>query len=409
MTTHRPRPSRLFLLLSGCLGGLIASHAPAGKPEHDPPPLALVKPQSVGVSSRRLDAIDRVVEKGIADGEMAGAVVAVGYDGKLVFRRAYGDRQVEPVRETMTVDTVFDLASLTKPIATATSVMILVDEGKIDIDAPIAKSMPEFVRAGKEQFRVRDLLTHQSGMIADNPLADYAGGLQRVWENLANLAPMIAPRTKFVYSDVNFLMLGRLVETASGKPLNEFTRERIFNPLGMRETMYRPHESLRARAATTEKRDGMWIKGEVHDPRSYALGGVAGHAGLFSTADDLARYAQMILNGGEYEGRRILSAGTVSAMEEANPVPLGKDRMGSRGLGWDKDTSYSINRGDLFTPQAIGHGGFTGTGIWIDPPQKLFVIFLSTRLHPDGQGTVNPIIGRVGTIAAAALPLERGE
>jgi CubicO group peptidase (beta-lactamase class C family) len=365
----------------------------------DPPQLPTVPPREVGASQSRLDVIDGLVEKQIADGELAGAVVLVGFRGKIIFRRAYGDRQVEPAREPMTVDTAFDLASLTKPIATATSVMILVDEGRIDLDAPVAKYLPGFGSNGKEQITVRDLLTHQGGLIADNSIKDYAEGIARSWENILGLTPVAERGTRFIYSDMGFVTLGKLVETVSGKPLDEFVRERIYVPLGMKDTMYRPVPDLAARCAATEQRDGKWMKGDVHDPRAWALGGVAGHAGLFSTADDLARYAQMIVNGGEYGGRRILSAAIVDQMKAPQKVP-----SGVRGLGWDKQTSYSSNRGDLFTAEAIGHGGFTGTGIWIDPPQQLFVIFLSTRLHPDGKGTVNPLIGRIGTVAAGSVP-----
>jgi uncharacterized protein YbbC (DUF1343 family) len=206
------------------------------------------------------------------------------------------------------------------------------------------------------------------------------------------------PGERFIYSDVCFLTLGKLVETVSGKSLHEFTQENIYQPLGLKDTGYLPDDDRARRAALTEKRNGEWVPGIVHDPRAYALGGVAGHAGLFSTADDLAVYAQMLLNGGEFNGQRVIGRQSVATMIRPVPVP-----GGYRGLGWDMATGFSINRGEFLSPSAFGHGGFTGTAIWIDPQLELFVIFLSNRVHPDGKGLVNPLAGTIGTIAAAAV------
>ena len=346
----------------------------------------------------KLLAIDRIVADGIRAGEMPGCVVTIGRHGKIVFQKAYGDRQVEPHRLPMTVDAVFDMASLTKPMATATSVMILVEEGKIDLEAPVARYLPEFGRNGKEKITVFHLLTHQSGLVPDNPLGDYEHGPQEAWERIFALTPIAPPGKRFVYSDVNFLVLGELVRRVSGKDLHEFSREHIYRPLGMMDTGFLPAEPLRRRAAPTEQRGGRWIKGEVHDPRSFLLGGISGHAGLFSTADDLAVYAAMMLGHGEFGGVRILQAATVERMTRAYPVS-----SGLRGLGWDIKTAYSINRGESFSSRAFGHGGFTGTVMWIDPELDLLFIFLSNRLHPDGKGTVNPLAGRIGTVAGGAV------
>lgn len=389
----------LSLLLTVCL--VADDRAGASQP---PKGLPVATPASLGVSLSRLNAIDGLVERHIAAGEMAGAVVLIGYRGQIIFQKAYGNRQVEPAVEPMTVDTVFDLASLTKPIATATAVMQLVDAEKLELDEPVAKWLPEFAANGKEQITVRDLLTHQSGLIADNAMKDYSDNLDATWHNILTLKPVAEPRTRFIYSDMGFITLGRLVEKVSGQPLDDFVQNHLARPLGMSSTTYCPGAELAARCAATERRNDRWMKGEVHDPRAYALGGVAGHAGLFSTADDLARYAQMIVNGGEYGGTRVLSEDSVRLMASPQPVP-----GGIRGLGWDKRSAYSSNRGDLMSDDAIGHGGFTGTGIWIDPQQQMFVIFLSTRLHPDGKGSVNPLIGRIGTIATAALPFTADE
>lgn len=358
-----------------------------------------IDPARAGMSTKRLAVIDDIVEEGLRDQKMPGAVVLIGFKGQIVYRKAYGQRQLKPTPEPMTLDTVFDLASLTKPIATATSVMQLVETGKMGLDDSVVQHLPAFGPHGKESITVRQLLTHQSGLIADNSMRDFTEGRVKSIENLLALEPLSAPGERFIYSDVGFMVLGELIATVSGQSLDEYTREHIFEPLGMHETMYRPTTIPADRFAPTEQRDGHWMRGEVHDPRAFALDGVAGHAGLFSTADDLARYAQAMLSGGRLGETRILQPETVQLMTSPQPIPGG----GMRGLGWDKRTGYSSNRGDLLSPSACGHGGFTGTALWFDPQQQLFVIFLSNRVHPQGEGSVNSLIGRISTIAAAAV------
>ena len=362
------------------------------------PALPIVPPAEAGMLPDRLEAVDRIVAEGLRDRKLPGCVVIVGHRGNLVLRRAYGQRRVQPEPEEMTLDTVFDLASLTKPIATATAIHRLIEQGKLELDAPVARYLPDFAVNGKDKITVRHLLLHTSGLIPDNAITDYALGPKKAWENIFALKPEAGLDERFKYSDVNFLVLGKLVETASGQPLNEYVRDEIFLPLGMKETGYLPPRALLPRIAPTEKKGETWITGFVHDPRALALGGVAGHAGLFSTADDLAIYAQTILNGGEWKGKRILSDESVARMTAPHDVPGNN----SRTCGWDNRSSYSGNRGDLLSPRAFGHGGFTGTGIWIDPELDLFVIFLSSRLHPTGDGLVNPLIGRICTVAAAS-------
>lgn len=363
-----------------------------------PPKLTVATPESAGMKSQALAAIDAEVEKEISAKKLPGAVILIGRQGSVVFLKAYGNKQVEPETVPMTVDTVFDMASVTKPVATATSVMILVERGKLRIGDCVARHIPEFAANGKEGITVEQLLVHQSGLIADNALADYADGPEKAMERVLALKPATEPGTNFKYSDMNFVVLGELVKRLTGKSVHEFSTENVFGPLGMTETGYVPREELRTRAAPTEKRDGEWMRGEVHDPRAYKLGGVAGHAGLFSTAADLAVYAQMMINRGSYGGVRILRPRTVDLMTRGVPVSAGM-----RGLGWDMLTGYSINRGQGMSPSAYGHGGFTGTGLWIDPELELFVIFLSNRVHPNGKGLVNPLIGRIGTIAVGAI------
>ncbi|MEJ7590882.1 MAG: exo-beta-N-acetylmuramidase NamZ domain-containing protein [Planctomycetaceae bacterium] len=363
-----------------------------------PPEIPLRKPEAVGMDAAPLNLIDDIVQEGLEQDKMPGCVVIVGRREGIAFRRAYGFRQVQPEKVTMTVNTVFDLASLTKPIATATSVMALIQQGKLDPNATVATYLPEFAQNGKETITIRHLLTHTGGLIADNSMSDYANGGDEAIARIYGLRPTAAPGESFTYSDVGFIVLGQVVKTVSGKNLHEFSQEQIFHPLHMQETGYLPNDELKARAAVTELREGQWMQGEVHDPRAFALNGIAGHAGLFSTADDLARYATMMLGGGRLNDVQILDQSTYQLMTTAVEIPRGR-----RALGWDVKTGYSSNRSDLMSSQAFGHGGFTGTGIWIDPVQNLYVIFLSNRVHPNGKGLVNPLIGRIGTIASAAI------
>lgn len=355
-------------------------------------------PEQMGLDGQPFDRIEPLVEEWIDEGNMAGCVVAVGYRGKIVYIDAFGHRSLEPQKKPMTVDTVFDLASLTKPIATATSIIRLVDQGRLRLHDPVARYLPEFAANGKEKITIFHLLTHQGGLIPDNPIGDYEHGPEEARRRIMQLKPLSDPGEKFRYTDVGYIVLGWVIEKVSGKPLDQYVRDEIFGPLGMDETWYVPSEPFRRRAAATEKRDGRWMQGEVHDPRAHRLGGVAGHAGLFSTAGDLAIYAQMMLQKGQYRGVRILSPRAVEVMTRGYRVS-----SGWRGLGWDKQTGYSSNRGEWMTESAFGHGGFTGTAIWIDPRLELFVIFLSNRLHPDGKGSVNRLAGRIGTLAAASV------
>ncbi len=392
-----------------------------GRQADGPKPLATVAPSAVGMSPTHLTHIDQIVEAEIAKKQLPGAVVLVGRQGKIVWRRAYGNRALEPQPEPMTTDTIFDLASLTKVVATATSVMILVERGLVRLGDPVSRYIPEFGENGKKAITVEQLLIHRSGLIADNDIKDYEQGPERAMENIWQLAPLAAAGTKFIYSDVNFIVLAELVRRVGGKPVNEFAAENIFAPLGMVDTGYKPAANLKARIAPTEKRGGAnaagasenaageerWMRGEVHDPRAFLLGGVAGHAGLFSTADDLATYCQMILNGGEYQGRRILSPMTVARMTEGR-ISGGNGSDGLiRGLGWDLFTGFSANRGDLYPVGSFGHTGFTGTGLWLDPASETFVVFLSNRVHPKldpkQPADVGSLRGRVASVVAASI------
>lgn len=395
MIVCRIQPARAItnvICILACLASIPLANAAPPKLPHAPP-------EQAGMSARKLDEIVAAVVAGIVEGQMPGCVVLVARKGKNVFLKPYGHRSLEPDAVEMTTDTLFDLASLTKPIATATSIILLVERHQLTLDDPIEKHWPQLGQQDKGRITVRQLLTHQGGLIADNAIEDYANGPEKALERIAAAAPQAEPGTRFIYSDVGFIVLGELIRRISGKDLNGFTAENFFQPLGLAETGFMPSDELRRRAAPTERRDGVWIQGEVHDPRCFALGGVAGHAGLFSTAEELAVYAQMLLGRGEYVGTRVMSPETVATMISPEEVPGG----GLRALGWDVQTGYSSNRGNGFSKRAFGHGGFTGTSLWVDPELELIVIFLSNRLHPDGKGNVNPLAGKIGTIAAAAI------
>lgn len=336
-----------------------------------------------------------LIEKALNDGEMSGCVINIVHRDTIVYEKAFGYRQLEPTQIPMSVDAVFDLASLTKPIATATCIMHLVEIGKLSLDDTVASHIPEFATNGKEKVTIRQLLLHTSGLIPDNSMKDYIGSQADMLDKIWQLPLSYPTESDFRYSDVGFIVLGELIQRKSGLSVHEYSQQNVFQPLKMTETMYVPVAAFRQRAVATEKRNEQWIVGDVHDPRAHALGGIAGHAGLFSTARDLSRYAQMMLSGGTLDGVRILGAETIERMTDSYDVP-----RGTRGLGWDKRSGYSSNRGESMSSSAFGHGGFTGTAIWIDPELDLSVIFLSSRLHPDGKGTINPLAGVVGTIAA---------
>ena len=365
--------------------------------------LPIVEPASVGMDTLALTRIEGIINEGIAEKKMPGCVVCCGRHGKIAYLKSFGNKQVGNAPLVMTTDTVFDLASLTKPVATATSIMKLVELGKIRLGNRVTDFFPEFAPNGKHEITIQDLLIHQSGLIPDNALSDYLDGPEVAWERICELELVEPVGTKFKYSDVNFIVLAEIVRKVSGQNIHEFSQANFFGPLGMSETGFLPRAELRALAAPTEKRNGDWMRGEVHDPRAFELGGVAGHAGLFSTAQELAVYAQMMLGEGtlrlsNQEPIRILSPQTVATMTNAYTVSNGQ-----RGLGWDKRSGYSSNRGDLLSESAFGHGGFTGTVLWIDPEQDLFFIFLSNRVHPNGDGNVNHLAGQIANVIAGSV------
>ncbi|MDB5354861.1 MAG: hypothetical protein JWN24_1314 [Phycisphaerales bacterium] len=361
--------------------------------------------ESVNAALSRFDRpamarADKLINDAIAGEKCPGAVLLVGRGDTILYEKAYGNRAVKPQPEPMTLDTVFDLASLSKSVGTATSVMLLSERGLLKLDDPVAKYLPAFGTNGKENITVADLLLHRSGLMADNDMADYADGPKSAMEKILAMAPESKPLSIFRYSDVNYIVLGELVKTVAGRPLDVFARDEFFRPLGMSDTSYNPPESLKPRCAPTEQRDGHWIRGEVHDPRSFKLSGVAGHAGVFSTAEDLSRFCRMILGGGQLNGVRVLKESTVATMIQPREIPGGDHRT----YGFDVDTPFAGIRGERFEQGVtFGHTGFTGTAFWMDPTNHSYFILLTNRVHPDGKGNDLAVRHQVATVVAEAL------
>ena len=381
--------------------------------------LALTLAPSHAQSPSDFAAIAPVVDQGISRHELPGAVIFIGRGDQIVSHQTFGHRALQPTPEPMTEDTIFDLASLTKVVATTTSVMQLIESGRLRLADPVTRFLPDFGRYGKEGITIRHLLTHTSGLRPDLELTEEFNGADEAVRRAIDEVPVAAPDERFVYSDINFFVLGDIVRIVSGERLDEYAMRHIFGPLAMGDTMFLPSSSLRQRMAPTERcRERAWpcsapgndvsggvpavpfLRGVVHDPTARRMGGVAGHAGLFSTAADLSRFCRMLLNGGMLDGVRILSPAAIARMTRPS-TPAGMRDV--RGLGWDIDSMYSSNRGDLFPAGSYGHTGFTGTSLWLDPQSNSYVIFLANRVHPDGKGDVTPLRGRVATIAAAAL------
>lgn len=358
-------------------------------------------------ASARLGGVDSVIQRAIAEGTIPGAVLVVGHDGAVVYRKAYGERALEPPREPMTLDTVFDLASLTKVIATTTAVMQLVEQGKVRMNDPVAKYLPEFAQNGKEDITVRQLLTHYSGLEPDLDLKTAWEGKETAYRMAFAETPAEPPGSHFTYSDINFIVLGALVERVSGETLDAYCARHIFAPLKMTRTRFVPPLAPRAGwiakiAPTQYDENQHMLRGVAHDPTARRMGGVAGHAGLFSTADDLAKFAQALLNG----GGGILSAMTVEKMTQPEQPPAAPVL---RGFGWDIDSPFSSNRGDLLPVGGFGHTGFTGTSIWIDPTTQTYIILLTNAVHPRGKGNAIALRSKVATEVAAALNLTPSE
>jgi CubicO group peptidase (beta-lactamase class C family) len=351
--------------------------------------------------SLEIPEIDALMAKAISAGRTPGAVVLVGRRQGVVFRRAYGHRSILPVREEMTPDTIFDVASLTKPLVVAPLVQWLLEDGRLALRDVAVRYLPEFAVRDKQTVTIEQLLLHTSGLPPTNSLNDFKQGAERARALTLGGWLYKYPGREFIYSDIGYIALGELIENVAGESLDKLAERVLWRPLGMLDTRYCPTPCDDPRVAPTELNYG-WaknpIRGEPSDTRAHRLGGVAGHAGVFSTGDDIARYARMVLGEGVLDGARVLSAERIRDMLEPRPVPKAK-----RALGWDVSSGFSSGRGHELTERAVGHSGYTGTSLWIDPMLDLFVIFLSNRNHPFSTGKVTDLQGRVTDLAVRAL------
>jgi CubicO group peptidase (beta-lactamase class C family) len=346
---------------------------------------------SKGFRPEGLDAVDEIVRAAVSARAFPGGVLAVGRDGALAHLRAFGRLSYDPGAAEVATDTIYDLASLTKVVVTTTLSMILVDEGKLDLDARVHAFFPAFSGPAKDRVTIRHLLTHSGGLQWWAPLYQEVQGKAAYLERIVAMDLAFEPGAKSVYSDLGIILLGEILERVGGRPFEDEARRRVLGPLGMEDTGYRPAAALLERIAPTENDPwrGRVVRGEVHDENAAALGGVAPHAGLFSTAPDLSHVAQMLLDGGAFGGRRIVSRATVELFTERAGVPAS-----SRALGWDTPADESGRRsstpgqpgytsaGSLLSARSFGHTGFTGTSMWMDPERGLYVILLTNRVHP---------------------------
>ncbi|MDE0264046.1 MAG: DUF1343 domain-containing protein [Bryobacterales bacterium] len=342
--------------------------------------------------------LDTTINQAIEDGITPGAVAWIESRGQLLHFASYGAKSVAPRRESMELDTIFDCASLTKVIVTAPAIMMLAEEGKVRLNDNIQVYLPDF--QDRTRITVLQLLTHFSGLRPTLPLESSWRGYQAGVDLALQERPTIAPGTKFIYSDVNYILLAEIVRRVTGTTLDKLAEERIFEPLGMDDTSFRPAAELRSRIApTVQLADGSFLRGIVHDPTTRRMAGVSGQAGVFSTARDVAAFARMMLNGGELDGTRILSPLSVLRMRTSQSP----DGAVARGIGWDIDTPYSSPRGDLFSTASFGHTGYTGPSLWIDPVSHSFVVLMTNRVHPADKTSVVRLRSLVATVVAANL------
>ncbi|MEE8377585.1 MAG: serine hydrolase domain-containing protein [Candidatus Aminicenantaceae bacterium] len=379
--------------------------------QSDFPSLSTAKPERVGMSSVHLALLDDIIQKAVKNKDFPGADILVARRGKVVFRKVYGDSQWIPERVSLKKSMMFDLASITKPVATATSIMILVERGKIRLWDKVKDYIPEFSvyvdKDGRthEDARLWHLLTHTSGLppyCDAQEIEDKYGApcpVDILVDHIGQLEKTNAPGTEFHYSCLGYISLARIVKIVTGQSIAEFSKENIFDPLSMTHTTYIPSDEFQTLCVPTEVTDGVPLTGVVHDPLAKLQGGISGNAGLFSTADDLGVFAQMMLNGGQIGTKRILSPLSVARMTSVFP----EVKFAGRGLGWDLNSAYSTNGGDLFGELSYGHTGYTGTSIWIDPETQTIVIFLTNRVHPDDSGAIVSLRSQVANIVAGSI------
>ncbi|WP_212373333.1 serine hydrolase domain-containing protein [Acetobacter persici] len=383
------RFSRRMVLQNGALAaglGLLGAHA--------------AKAQST--PENRFAVLDQIFQKAVQEGKTPGAVAAIGQAGNTVWKGVFGHRALVPQQEPMTWATLFDMASLTKVLITAPAIMQLYERGLVRLDAPVSTYLPAFATNGKQAITVRLLLTHYSGLVPDLDLSTPWHGKEAAVQRVMDARPAHPPGEQFVYSDINFITLGLIVEKLSGLPLDIYATRNILQPLGLSRTFFLPDNALHDSIAPTQyDEQNQMLRGVVHDPTTRRMDGVAGHAGLFSCADDMLTYAHALL------ARR---AGLPSAfplrpetlvLMSTPQQPAGKSDL--RGLGWDIATHYSSPRGEHFPASSFGHTGFTGTSLWLVPEKETFVLILTNRVHPDGKGNVIALRKDIATAAALAL------
>ncbi|MFN7458467.1 MAG: serine hydrolase domain-containing protein [Gemmatimonas sp.] len=372
----------------------VARPLPGGLPEREP--------AAVGMSAERLATIDRVVQRGIEAGGYPGASLVVGRKGYAIWQRGYGTLDWTRTSRVTANESLYDLASLTKVVATTTALMVLFDQGKVELDAPVSTYLPEFSGGLKDQVTVRHLLTHRAGLSAGRELWRMASTPAEARAAVISSPINCTPGACYEYSDLGADLLGFIAEAVSGESLEGLLQKQVFRKLAMNDTRFRLSDADAARTAPTEIAPprGYPLRGEVHDENAYALGGVAGHAGLFSTAADLARFARMVLQGGELEGVRVLTPEAVARMT-AVATPPGLPEQ--RSLGWDIDSPFSRARGKGYPRGSFGHTGFTGCSLWIDPFSRTFHVLLSNRVHPRTRESIVALYEDVGTRAADAV------
>jgi len=369
------------------------------------------RPGDGGMSGARLRRLDAIVREAVSRKEFPGAVLLVGRNGKTVYRKAFGESQWVPDHVPIKTDMIFDLASLTKPVATATSIMILVEQGRLSLDEKVKDYVPGFSAftdgEGKPggDARIWHLLTHTSGLPPYTDAAEaekHFGGpcsTAQLVDYISGLKKTDPPGQAFHYSCLGYITLAHILDKITGLTVASFSRENIFKPLGMEHTFFVPDEKYIDQCVPTQVIDGRPLRGVVHDPLARLQGGISGNAGLFSTAADLAIFAEMMLGQGRYRDVRIL--GPLAAARMVSVWP--KAAFAGRGLGWDILSAYSTNRGDLFGPDSYGHSGYTGTSIWIDPETRTYVIFLTNSVHPDDKGSVLTLRSRVANVVAGSI------
>ncbi|MEN8154192.1 MAG: serine hydrolase [Acidobacteriota bacterium] len=368
--------------------------------------LQMVSPEKAGFNSGHLLNIDSLMYGAIKQKKIPGAVVLVGRDKKIVYRKAFGNRNLVGIEEKMTIDTIFDIASVTKPVATASAIWKLVENGKLRLWDKVSLYIPEFEteKDKKNPICIYHLLTHTSGLKAYYPIEELKKKYSKTTigilaKEIGKMERVDVPGKQFNYSCLGYITLAFIVQKVSNTSIDKFTKKNIFKELDMNDTFFLPEDKYHSRIAPTEIVDGKLLRGIVHDPLARLIGGISGNAGLFSTVDDLAKFASMLLNRGVYNSKRIFSPLTVKAFISVYPL-LNKH---GRSPGWDVFTDYSSSRGDIFPVGSFGHTGFTGISFWIDPETKVFLIFLSNRVHPGFEGNVVQIYGLVANIVAASI------